>query len=437
MRQHLSSAVWIIGGTALTALGTLVGVRVLTQFLTPAVYGVVSLALGMSALAISLVSTPLTQAAIHYYPSVTAQGSARDLLASLQRCFLKMAPWLLGAVLIGGAAFVGWGGGSLLLVVLLVLMLACDCWRSANVSLLNAARRNRHYALWVTADTWARPLVAAAAVLLVGRTPEIVLGAYVVTAAILIALFSRNIWPTEPGTVTGPEASKQLDARMWTYAVPLIPMGIIGWASNLGDRYVIGGILSVADAGLYAAIYGMSYAPFTLVGGTVELALRPVHQAAVSRGDHAKARSLFRMWVATVAGIGVVGVIIYSFGHPLLAILFVGKNFRSGSELMPWIGAGYAIRATSYVFERVCYAYGQTRRVLTVQLIAVVATVICTPLGVLTLGLKGAAMAVPVYFSVQLLAAIFFAHRTMQEAAASACDSLVGAGHRAAEGSAQ
>ena len=78
MRQHLSSAVWIIGGTALTALGTLVGVRVLTQFLTPTVYGVVSLALGMSALAISLVSTPLTQAAIHYYPSVTAQGSARD-----------------------------------------------------------------------------------------------------------------------------------------------------------------------------------------------------------------------------------------------------------------------------------------------------------------------------------------------------------------------
>jgi O-antigen/teichoic acid export membrane protein len=420
MRQHVSSAVWIIGGTALTALGTLVGVRVLTQFLTPAVYGVVSLALGMSALAISLVSTPLTQAAIHYYPSVAARGAARDLLGSLQRCFLKMTPWLLGLALVGGCAFVIWGGGSLLLVVLIVSMLACDCWRSANVSLLNAARRNRHYALWVTADTWARPLVAAAAVLVVGRTPEIVLGAYVVTAAILIALFSRNIWPPEqPGASSTPEVSKALDARMWTYAIPLIPMGIVGWASNLGDRYVIGGILSVADAGLYAAIYGMSYAPFTLVGGTVELALRPVHQAAVASGDHARAHRLFRMWVATVAGIGVVGVIIYSFGHPLLAILFVGQNFRGGSELMPWIGAGYAIRATSYVFERVCYAYGQTKRVLTVQLIAVAATVIATPLGVLTSGLKGAAMAVPVYFSVQLLAAIFFAHRTMQEATAT------------------
>jgi len=142
MRQHLSSAVWIIGGTALTALGTLVGVRVLTQFLTPAVYGVVSLALGMSALAISLVSTPLTQAAIHYYPSVAARGSARDLLESLRRCFLKMTPWLLGVALIGGCAFVIWGGGSLLLVVLLVLMLACDCWRSANGRFRQCSRGN-------------------------------------------------------------------------------------------------------------------------------------------------------------------------------------------------------------------------------------------------------------------------------------------------------
>jgi len=97
MRQHLSSAVWIVGGSALNALGTLVGVRILTQFLTPGSYGVVTLALGMSTLAISIVSTPLTQAAMHFYPAIAATGSVRDLLNSLQRCFLRMAPWPLGA----------------------------------------------------------------------------------------------------------------------------------------------------------------------------------------------------------------------------------------------------------------------------------------------------------------------------------------------------
>ncbi len=76
---------------------------------------------------------------------------------------------------------------------------------------------------------------------------------------------------------------------------------------------------------------------------------------------------------------------------------FCGHEIRQrhASGLMPWIASGYAIRATSYVFERVCYAYGATRRVLLIQLCAVIATFALTPLAVITLGLKGAAMAVP------------------------------------------
>lgn len=423
MRRHLPDTLWIVGGSAVTALGTLVGVRILTQFLSPAGYGVVSLALGVSTLAISLVSTPLTQAAIHYYPAMAEKGTARDLLRSLRRCFLRLLPWVLVAAAAGGGAYVAWGGGSPLLVAILLLLLASDCWRSANLSLLNAARRHRRYTLWLTIDTWARPLVAAAAVSIAGQFPAAVLGAHLSVSAILLIVFSRRLWPPETVGTTAVDPVKglaTLDARMWSYALPLIPMGIIGWASNLGDRYVIGGILSIADAGRYAAMYGLASAPFMLVGGTVELALRPVHQAAVSSGNNRRARELLRFWIAAVALPCLVGVIILAVGHPLVAALLVGKAFRDGSSLMPWIGAGYAIRATSYVFERVCYAYGQTRRVLTTQICAAAATVILTPVGVLSMGLKGAAMAVPIYFSIQLFVAILLAHRTLRQATIAA-----------------
>ena len=67
-------------------------------------------------------------------------------------------------------------------------------------------------------------------------------------------------------------------------------------------------------------------------------------------------------------------------------------------------------------FERVCYAYGATRRVLLIQLCAVIATFEFTPLAVITLGLKGAAMAVPACFCVQLVAAMLFARRAAREA---------------------
>ena len=420
MKRYLSDALWIAGGSAVTALGTLFGVRILTQFLSPGAYGVVSLALGMSALAISLVATPLTQAAIHYYPEMSANGSARDLLDALRRCFLRMAPWILAAAVVCGTVYVRWGGGSALLVVILALLFASDCWRSANVSLLNAARQNRRYALWLTSDTWARPLVASAVVAFAGQSSIAVLGSYVLVSVTLLILFSRRLWPPDAfganSRAGSTHSAATLDTRIWSYALPLIPMGTIGWASNLGDRYVIGGILSVADAGLYAAAYGLSSAPFMLVGGTVELALRPVHQAAVASGNHRRAQELFRLWIAAVAIPCGIGVLIFATAHHLLAAIFVGEAFRSGSDLMPWIGAGYAIRATAYVFERICYAYGETRRVLTIQLCAVAATAIATPLGVLSMGLKGAAMAVPVYFSIQLIAAMWFAKQTLQKA---------------------
>jgi O-antigen/teichoic acid export membrane protein len=417
MRRHLTDAFWVISGTALSAVGTLVGIRVLTQFLAPGDYGAVSLALGLSTLTVSLVATPLTQAAIHYYPALNRNDSTAELLASLRRCFGRATPWIAAGTALASIAWLRWGGGSPVFVMELILLLASDCWRSANLSLLNAARRHRNYALWVAGDAALRPLLAAVAVVALGSSPTIVLGAYVVVSMSLVLVFSqrRATSALAAAQPLAPQESAALDKKMWAYALPLIPLGLIGWVSNLGDRYIIGGLLSVADAGVYAAIYGLSSSPFMMAGGTVELALRPLHQAAVARGDQQQSLKMYRAWLITVAAVCGVGVLALAVGHRLVASLFVGAAYRHASDLMPWIGLGYAVRSVSYVFERMCYAYGQTHRVLVIQSCAVAATIVATPLGVITLGLKGAAMAVPVYFSVQLAVAIVLARRTIKQ----------------------
>jgi len=417
LMPSLAEVLWVFFGQAATALGTVVGVRTLTQLLPPATYGAVSLALGMSVLAISLVATPLTQAAIHFYPAVVAEGSVHDLLASVRRCYRAMLPWVVIAAVGAGAAYFALGHHSPVLVVLLALLLAADCWRAANISLLNAARRQGRIALWTTADAWSRPLAGSAAVLLVGPSTLWVLAAYVLTSAVLLLTFSWRLWPrAAPAERHRPTLSPALlDARMWSYAVPLIPLGIIGWASSLGDRYVIGGLLSVHDAGLYAAVYGLASSPFIILGGCVELALRPIYQTAVSGGERRRAGAILGMWLLLVAGASALGVVGFALFHRELAAIFVGASYRGASALMPWIGAGYAIKASSGVLERVCYAYGRTQRVLLIQLCSVAATLVCTPAGVLMLGLQGAAYAVPVCFCTQLVAASVLARRTIWE----------------------
>lgn len=421
MKGFLAEAGWVLAGQAGLALGTVVGVRILTQFLAPDAYGVVSLSTGLSLLTISLVATPLTQAAIHFYPAIAANGTARELMQSLLRCLRQTAPWVILGALAAGSAYVVWGHGSVVLVVLLTLLLASDCWRTANLSLLNAARRQRTYALWTAADAWSRPLAASVVVLLVGQSPMAVIGAYVLVSAVLVVVFSRGLWPESPRSAAvthDARRARDLDAKMWSYAVPLLPLGIIAWASNLGDRYVIGGVLGIADAGLYAAVYGLSSMPFTIVTGAAEQALRPIYQSAVTHGERLQARRVLLLWLAIIIGVCTAGVLLFTFGHALIASYLVGKSYRHASGLMPLIATGYAIRAVSYVFERVCYAYGRTRRVLFIQLWAVAATAVATPLGILNFGLQGAATAVPIYFTIQLAVAIFLARRTLSEASA-------------------
>jgi O-antigen/teichoic acid export membrane protein len=174
-------------------------------------------------------------------------------------------------------------------------------------------------------------------------------------------------------------------------------------------------LLSVADAGVYAALYGLSSTPFLIVSSTGEQALRPVYQTAVTRGDSARAGQIHDIWLAAILGVCVPGVLLFVFGHDIIATYLVGRQFRGAASLMPWIAAGYAIKAVSYVFERVCYAFGKTRRVLAVQVCAVIAALVLTPAGIISFGLEGAAMAVPAYFTVQLAVAIYFARRTVRE----------------------
>jgi O-antigen/teichoic acid export membrane protein len=426
MKRQLSEIAWVVGGQAATATGTIVGVRVLTQFLTPTAYGTVSLALGLSTLAINLVAAPVTQAAIHFHPRVVLEGSVRELLSSVLRCYRTMAPWVAAAALIAGVVYVASGQGTPVLVLLVAALLASDCWRSANLSLLNAERRQRRYALWQTGDAWSRPLAAVAAVLLFGRSAVTVLAAHVVVSSVLLTVFSYRLWPRDSSASSDAMTrSRSLDSRMWKYALPLIPLGLISWASSLGDRYIIGSTLGVADTGLYAAVYGLASSPFLIVNGTVEQALRPIYQAAVSRNDRLRARRILMLWFGSVVAVCGVGVLIFVFAHELLASLAVAEPYRRASGLMPWIAAGYAIRAASYVFERVSYAYGKTHRVLITQLCAAAATVIVMPLGILTLGIRGAAMAVPVYFSVQFVTAAILARRTIREAYVDADDTGV------------
>jgi O-antigen/teichoic acid export membrane protein len=389
------------------------GVRLLTQFLPPAEYGTVTLMLGIVAFAMTALCTPLTQAVMHFYPSMASAGSLGALRASLERCLGFAYRWGMLAFAIGAAAVSLFVKEGWLLSALLAALLLSDSWRSVHWSILNSQRRQSEYAMWASIDAWGRPLLATAAIFFLQKSAATVVGAYLAVSIALLTMFSRTTWKA----AATPGKDSHADAQLWKYALPLIPLGLISWVNNLGDRYLIGATLGLGSAGVYAAIYGLSSMPFMAVSGTIEQALRPVYQCAVTAGNLEHARKILGIWLAMVIAICGLGVLIYALLHDGIARLLLGARYRYAADIMPWIAAGYAIRSVSYVFERVCYANGRTRDVLVIQVCAAVVTAIATPVGALGWGLMGAAVAVPVYFSAQLAAAIYFARRSQADRA--------------------
>jgi len=424
LHQRLRDAAWIAGGVALSAAGTLAGVSLLTSQLQPREFGMLSLLLATAVLATQVAAGPVAQAAIHLYPRFSTPALVpllRDrTLRAQRRGFLLVAALLVAA----GSVAVVLQRASWLDVVLVLLLFAADSSRTLRLSIMNAARRHAPYSIWVALDAWARPVAALAAILVFGAVAQVALAAYVAVALALNFVLGRKAWntvaqlaPSHPAAGIEADGPDSLDQRILAYALPLIPLAALAWIVNLGDRFAIGAILDDASVGIYAAAYGLASAPFMMVAGMVEQAVRPHYQQALSARNHAHAGRLLRVWLLTVGAAVCAGWALFVVAHELIARWVLGPAFIASAALMPWIAAGYALRATASVLERVCYGYARTRRVLAIQAAAAAAAVIALPMATVAWGLQGAAAALVAVFAVQLVVAAMFAHRTRNETA--------------------
>src|SRR5882762_9627901 len=160
-RRILGEGAWAAAGQVTAALGTLVGLRLLTEVVPPSIFGTVSLLLGLSMLGTNLFCAPFMHAASRYYPDLAREGKLAQLRRHLEQQLSRTTLVLIVLVLLGGAIAAWFGGGSFWPFPALAALLAVEVQRTTELNLLNAARRHRPYALWIAIDAWAKPLLAA------------------------------------------------------------------------------------------------------------------------------------------------------------------------------------------------------------------------------------------------------------------------------------
>ncbi|MGE0485916.1 MAG: lipopolysaccharide biosynthesis protein [Gammaproteobacteria bacterium] len=401
-RRALSDFTWIFGGRIVAALATVVGIRAITELMSPSAYGAGALALGISATFLAIGSTPFLQAIARLHPEAVARASEQSLELANRR--------ILGRAQLGVAV----AGATLALCLLAVdsphgamaafigVLAAIESRRDERAMLLNVSRRHRAQAVLSASDAILRLACAVLFLHLFVPTAEFLLLGYAAGTLFATLLATR---PPRPHTADAAvEGAPPWDCRaeILRFAAPLVPTGILSCILAFGDRYILAGMLDLHDVGIYAAAYGLVSRSFGMVQSSWELAIRPRFMKAVAEGDHDAARKGFRrLLIGTLllaGGLAIVFVMVREW----ITGLLLATTFAPAADLMGWFAFGLFVRAISSCYLLILFAYKRTRMVLLVTAASSTLSVAAVVLGAQLGGLVGAAAACPVYFALEL-----------------------------------
>jgi O-antigen/teichoic acid export membrane protein len=404
-KNLLNEAAWSLSGKIISALGTLVGVRLLTEYVHKEIYGKVGLLVAAMTLGMNLFASPITSAAQRFYSDQALRGQV-PLLRNTLISLLKWPTVILGTAILLLMFFARSIPDSVLLT--LAFLLVFQVIYNLEVSLLTAARRQKEVAFLGISQTWLKPGFAVLAIIVLGVSPfSILLGYSIATGGILLLFYllpvqvegvSRSSKPLKP--------DRNLVNNIFRYSFPLMPLALVSWTSSLSDRYIIGGTLGLGQVGIYAAGYGLISMPFLMVEGIIGQTLRPAYFQSVSSIDSITGKKILRYHLIMTVGICGIGVLAVCFFKNLLAQLFLAKEYREATILLPWIAVGISFQVISQIFEGVLIAYKKTLRLLMVHSLGAVISVVSVFLLCSRFGLPGAAMACPLYYLSMVVAGI-------------------------------
>jgi O-antigen/teichoic acid export membrane protein len=328
-------------------LGSVVGVRLLTQALPPQKYGELALALTAVTLAQQTVLSPLSGGSLRFFSTALESGELAAFLRALAGLLAKATLVLVAGAALLGTPLVAVGRENWALLGALALLYALlSGYTSALDGMQNAARHRTVVAWHDGLAPWLRFLVAVAFIDLLGVSSwAAMLGFGVATAVVLtsqFAFFAVGLrGDAKRFADVAPSYVAKWTARIWSYAWPFAMWGVFSWAQLSADRWALQTFATTREVGLYAVIYQLGYVPMSLASGLLTQLAAPVLFARAGDGtDEARlrdARRLNRWLVIGVTALTGLATGVAALLHEPVFRLLADARYRAVSPLLPWM----------------------------------------------------------------------------------------------------
>ena len=347
IRRLAAEGGWILAGQIATVAGALVLVRVLTEYLTPAQYGELSLGLTLAALINQVVTGGLTNGVARFFAPALEAADLRRYLRSAARLALVASlvilifaiVFLFALAVTGQVNWLGLAASALALSVL-------SGFNSILSGIQNAARQRATVALHAGLEAWLKIALAVSVVLWIGASsPAVVIGfvlsSLMVTASqlwFLRALLRRHVQQSAEVA-----AKSELDwmREIWKFSWPFSTWGVFTWLQQVSDRWALSLFATTTEVGAYAVVFQLGYTPIGLLSGLMMTLIGPILYNRA--GDATDGQRLHRVnsmifqFVGISIALTAVAFAASFFLHETIFYLLTSEEFRRGSYLLPWV----------------------------------------------------------------------------------------------------
>jgi len=399
IRRVKGELFWVAFGQALAFFGAIVGVRLLTHVLPPAVYGELALGMTVATLVQQVVLSPLSGATLRYFaPALEANqlsayfGGVRKLLVG------TTAVWLVFAGVLSVGLWMSGHGKWLRLTATALMFALLSGYGAVFGGMQNAARQRAVVAWHDGLAVWLRFLTAVALIELLGAFSQVAMFGYALaSAAVLVSqfwFFRRRIFALNVA-----QSAATLDQvqtwkkQMYAYAWPFAIWGMFTWAQIISDRWALQTFTTTSTVGLYAVLYQLGYYPIAILSGSISQLVSPVLFSRAGGGfDPVRMNSTHRLnhlLVLAILGLTGLGTVAAFLLHPLIFSLLAAPEYHGVSSLLPWMVLSGGLFATAQMAVLSLLSATATKSLIAPKIVTAFLGILLNFVGAYTFGLYG------------------------------------------------
>ncbi len=417
IRRLTKESFWIVVGQLAAVLGALVGIRVLTELMSPDVYGQLALGMTLALIAGQALMGPLSAGASRFFASASEVGELKPYILGIRKLLLiiTIAILLLTVVIVTSVFASDYKTWIPLIIVAVVFALFTGYNNIAN-GIQNAARQRIIVALHSGLAPWIRILIAVCLIYIFGASSTVVISGYVLATTIILIsqyLFFKPVLHTAKLQLGATNNTNNIwQARIFNYSWPFATWGIFSAVHLASDRWALATFNSHTEVGFFAVLYQLGYFPVAIFTEMLVSLISPMlFQRAGDGSSIQRINNAVRLNVKMVCIVLLATTFIFivaGLAYKLIFSIFVAKQYEMISYLLPWAVLSAGLVSAGHVFSLSRMSSLETKGLIIPKVVTAIIGIILNILGAYFYGLEG------VVFAQLLFSVIYFGWMVIQ-----------------------